>query len=251
MTLSYATGIAWAGYSKLKIAFYGLSCILIVVLLSGPIYLYRNDTNLNQYRHGILSRIAQFNNATISFYTDKANVKYIFEPFVVAVTALTVDRVMVLTPSEIPFSGFNGMEALRNIYFPKFINPNRLDINDGNKVAEIYGIPPGTKNTYFYVTAVGEGYRRFGWVGVVLSYAFSGVFFGACFSFFSKFKNSAVSLSMLILIFLHSPGAWAFTYNYGIYFFFYTVPKYFLAFFIIYQISKYIFKLLMHLKVRF
>lgn len=230
MFFSYGTGAVWAGFSKRKIIFLGSICAVLLVLLAGPVDLYRSKASQADYSRGLVNRVSFFHSAAIEFYQGQGSIKYTLKPFVVAVTALTVDRIMVMTPSEKPFVGTEGMDALLNLYIPKFIKPNRLDINDGHKIAEEYGLHAGTKNTFFYVTAVGEGYRRFGWVGIVLLYGFSGIFYGMLCSFFWGFRRSRVGLSMLFFLLLLAPGVWSFTFNYAIYFFFFVVPKYLLVF---------------------
>ncbi len=156
------------------------------------------------------------------------------QAFIYAVSALTVDRVMVMTPDVIPHAGLEGLGALLYIYIPAFIAPNRPDIDDGNIIAAVYGIGEGKgSRTWYYIPSVGEGYRRFGWVGIPLMYGLSGIIFGAAFAICWAKRQRREWAAMLVFLLLQAPAVWSFTFNTAFYFALSYVPKYYIYFFVL------------------
>lgn len=81
------------------------------------------------------------------------------------------------TPSVIPYSGFENYEAIAWLYVPSFFYSQRPIMLDGTALGERY------KNEAMFRTSigpslVGDWYRRFGWGGVTIGMALSGVLFG-------------------------------------------------------------------------
>jgi len=88
----------------------------------------------------------------------------------------------------------------------------------------------GTKSVFYYTPAVGEGYRRFGWVGIPLLYGLSGIIFGAAIAICWTRRQKREWAAMLAFFLLEGPNIWAFTFNYMAYFILFYVPKYYVYF---------------------
>jgi len=229
--LMLATGAVLAGYSRKK-AFLalGLSAFLFIPL-AGIVDYYRSTTRYSTYEEGFLGRISAFSEAIQGLRTVEAEGSQIANrAFIYAISAITVDRVMVMTPDVIPYAGFSGLDAILYIYVPSIIYPDRPEISDGNIIAGVYGMGEGTKSVFYYTPAVGEGYRRFGWVGIPLLYGLSGIIFGAAIAICWTRRQKREWAAMLAFFLLEGPNIWAFTFNYMAYFILFYVPKYYVYF---------------------
>jgi hypothetical protein len=232
--LMLAIGAVWAGFSVRKtLIVLGLSAFILIPL-AGIVDFYRSYTTKSQYEEGFSKRISAFSQAMWDLKAAEAEGKEApNKAFIYAISAITVDRVFVMTPNVIPYAGLKNIDALLYIYVPAFIAPNRPEISDGNSIAAIYGMGKGTKSTYYYIPSVGEGYRRFGWLGIPLMYALSGIIFGAVVAICWAKRQKREWAAMLIFLVLQAPATWSFTLNYLFYFALFYVPKYYIYFFVL------------------
>ncbi len=81
------------------------------------------------------------------------------------------------TPSQIPFAGFDGVDAMLWLYVPSFFYPNRPSLLDATRIGERY-LQTALVRTSVGSSFVGDWYRRFGWVGVIFGMASVGVILG-------------------------------------------------------------------------
>lgn len=229
--LMLATGAVLAGFSRRKtLLALGLSAFILIPL-AGFVDFYRSYTTRSEYEEGFLERISAFSGAVQGLRTMEVEGSQIANrAFIYAISAITVDRVMVMTPDVIPYAGFENLDAIFYVYIPSLIYPDRPEISDGNIIAAIYGMGDGTKSTYFYTPSVGEGYRRFGWVGIPLLYGLSGIIFGATIAICWTKRQERAWAAMLAFFLLESPSVWGFTFNYMFYFILFYVPKYYVYF---------------------
>ena len=113
-------------------------------------------------------------------------------------------------------AGYAGLENLRFLWIPRFIYPNRPELNDGHLIAnEIMGKPDQGKYQGRYVSFKsisfgGDLYRRFRWPGVVIgSLIFALVYAGFCrfWYAFAAFNGSIYQLLLALLpaTFLQGP----------------------------------------------
>lgn len=241
--LMLASGAVWAGFSIRKTFFALAMSALILVPLAGIVNLYRQATSLAQYEEGLLGRVAAFSQAASNLKASQLEGGEIAnKALIYAVSAITVDRVMVMTPDIIPHAGFESLSALFFMYVPAFVAPNRPDIDDGVNIAAVYGIGTGKGGTsYYYIPAVGEGYRRFGWIGIPILYALSGMLFGAVVALCWEKKKRREWAAMLVFLVLQSPAVWSFTYNYIVYFALSYLPKYYIYFFVLSKLQDFCF----------
>jgi hypothetical protein len=197
--------------------------------LANIVHFYRSYTTRAQYEEGFLKRISVFSKAMRDLKLEEMEGRSrTNEAFIYAISAIVVDRVMVMTPQSISYAGFKNLDALFYIYIPKVIMPNRPEISDSNDIAIIYGA--GTEKSRQYVPSVGEGYRRFGWAGISLMYALSGIIFGAGVSMCWAKRQKREWAALLVFLIFQSSATWSFTLNYLFYFALFYVPKYFIYF---------------------
>jgi hypothetical protein len=227
--LMLATGVVWAGFSVRKTLLALCLSAFLLIPLAGVVDFYRSYTTASQYEEGFLERITAFSQAMQGLKAMELEGSQIAnQAFIYAISAITVDRVMVMTPDVIPYAGFENLDALLYIYIPAVIASNRPEINDGNIIAAIYGMGYGTKSTYYYIPSVGEGYRRFGWVGIPLMYAISGIIFGAAIAICWAKRQKREWAALLVFLVIQAPAVWGFTLNYMFYFALFYVPKYYI-----------------------
>lgn len=78
-------------------------------------------------------------------------------------------RLIAQTPSEFPYSGFEGVSEWYQIFLPGFLRPSdsKLDLNDGATKALRYGVSNNTDSSNPIMT-VGDLFSRFGWSGIIV-----------------------------------------------------------------------------------
>ena len=151
------------------------------------------------------------------------------EKFLYGVTAHVVDRIFLLVPDSVPFAGFAGMENIGYSLIPRVVAPNRPDPDDPNGLAIQYGAA-NAGTTGSYVPAVGDGYRRFGWPGIVLLYAWLAAVWATWMGWSWRRKQRLHALSMAFILVIMAPGIWSTTLPMSFYLLLWIFPKY-LAFF--------------------
>lgn len=232
--LMIAMGAVYAGASARKVvAALGLAALFFVPL-AGVVEIYRGYTAYaSRYDEGFGARAS----ALIEASQDTgdygiAGPEARLAPFIYAISAITVDRVMVYTPEIVPYAGIENLDAIFYAYIPKVILPSRPDLNDSNAIAARYGIGNGTNTAYYYIPSVGEGYRRFGWLGIPVIYSFTASIFGFLSGVSWAKRRKREWAAAMIFVVLQSAGVWSFTMLYAFYFVLFVIPKYFLFFFI-------------------
>lgn len=232
--LMSANGVALAGVSTKKL-WIGL---MIFALISSPFAAIVSDYR-QDYRGGdssILDRIAHFQ-STAEEYSAGYGAGEIGAINLVLLqsTAHTVDRIFVLTPGIIPFAGFSDLERIVYIFLPRAVLPDRPNLQTGGETACLYAVASGMAQrddprcgVGEYTPTVGEGYRRFGWIGVPLMYALLAVVYGLVIRLVWARRSQAEWGAMLVVIMMSATGIW----STGLLDIFYRIgwefPKYFL-----------------------
>ena len=221
-------GAGWAGVSARKLILALCLCALMLVPLAGIVDTYRSFTKYaSQYDEGFLARASAFWEAAQENIFHGEGQKNRYEAVTHSVSAITVDRVMALTPGTIPYAGLENLSAAFYGFIPKVIWPDRPVIDDADLIAFRYGVGPGDNTSHVYIPAVGEGYRRFGWVGIPLIYALSGIVFGFWIGVSWAKRDRREWMAMLIVFVLFAPGVWSSTFNSLIYSAIFVPLKYF------------------------
>ena len=147
-------------------------------------------------------------------------------------TAHLVDKVFLLTPETIPFAGFEGLEKVPSGLVPKIINPNKPILNDGDQLAVIYA-GQDEKMHGSYMPTVGDGFRRFGWPGVVLIYIFAAAIFTPFLAWCWARRQQCQWLAMFLMLTLNASEIFSMTLLKGFYTLLWIFPKYMLFFWLI------------------
>lgn len=233
VTAGIVSAIGWAagGASRKKVLGVILAAAIVFVPLSGIVAIYRG---------GFLGRTESFSErlselafATREFSSGASAEEFgSAESFMQRVTTLTVDRVFELTPSEIPFAGLEGIQNVVFALVPRVINPERPVLVDGNELSIRYGVllPDTTKS---YMPAVGDGYRRFGWTGIALLYAFSAFLFSSISAVAYRFRTRREWMAMLVLTVIFASEIMIHTLLSLFYVLLWVMPKYFVFFFLL------------------
>jgi hypothetical protein len=109
--------------------------------------------------------------------------------------------------AKLPPAGHRGLGALRFLWIPKHLYPNRPEINDGHLIAkQIMGMEQegvvGGKHTWFpNVTFGGDLYRRYRWPGVVIGAGIFGLFYALMARLWYRLASLGGSLFALLLTF--------------------------------------------------
>lgn len=233
--LMLVNGVVWAGFSVRKTLLVLCLSAFLLIPLAGVVDFYRGYTRYtSEYDQGFSARVsALIASAQDLSAAEAEDQQSRHSAIIYAISAIVVDRVMVMTPSVIPHAGLETLGALLYIYIPAVIAPDRPEISDGNIIAAIYDVGYGTKSTYYYIPSVGEGYRRFGWVGIPIMYGLSGIIFGAASAICWAKRQKREWTAMLVFLVLQAPAVWGFTLNYMFYFALAYVPKYYIYFFVL------------------
>jgi hypothetical protein len=154
------------------------------------------------------------------------------EAFLYSVTAQSADVVFELTPKSRPFVGFSGMENIRYVLLPRILDPNRPDADDPNALAIDYG-GLDARSTGAYFTTVGDGYRRFGWPGIVLLYAWLAIMWAFVGAWAWTRRHRSQWIATFILVTVLAPGVWSTTLPYSFYVLLWVFPKYFVLFLVL------------------
>jgi hypothetical protein len=173
-----AMGWTFGGCSRKKVFLVFLVAAFVFIPIAGIVNTYRSAYIGES--ESVADRLSGLSLATGDFAEGASAKEYgIADIFFQRVTTHSVDRVFMLTPSEIPFAGFEGIEDVIYAFVPRLINPERPVLLDGTELAIRYGAAPIGLKFGAYMPAVGDGYRRFGWAGIALLYAFCASIFGA------------------------------------------------------------------------
>lgn len=231
-----AIGFVLGGFSRRRVLVFLVCMFIVFVPLSNTVVLYRTFYG-HLYPTGIVDRVGAFLAAASDFNRmrqqgEASFLGALFEDM----TARAVDRVMIMTPNSIPYVGFEGLDAIIYVWVPLQLYPDRPSFSDGNNAAAEYGIgfkdgvgPTGGR-TFVYMPTVGEGYRRFGWAGIPVVYAFSGTIFGATAALAWAKRRRREWMAMMVWVLLNASAPWTLTLIAGSYLVLSTVPRYFALF---------------------
>jgi hypothetical protein len=206
-------GLVYGGVSRRAV----LAGLALTVALSLPILAvvteYRAYPTYNaSYAQGFGARIKQFIRAGRNYFGGSTSTPGgVMDGYFAGMAAFTVDRVMLLTPETIPYAGFENLERARLIWTPRFINPDKDMILDGNEMSLRYGVGEPDTGTSYYLPTVGEGYRRFGWAGIPLLYALAAVLYGSVAGFAWRRRGRREWAMILLFVTLGAAGAWSST----------------------------------------
>lgn len=233
-------GVAYAGAPRRKIMLGLFIAFLAFIPLAGIIVLYRSNADYTSlYDQGFAGQVEAFLTASQDFNSSvSTGERNASEEFLIAVTALSVDKVMLLHPDYLPYDGFDKAEAVLFSYIPKFLYPDRPEIGDSNTLAFRYGTGSDDGSTFSYLPTVGEGYRRFGWLGIPLMYALCALVFGVSGGLAWARRQNVAWVALAIFLWTQAPTVWSSTLNLIIYFGIFTVPKYFIFFFLITKLKS-------------
>jgi hypothetical protein len=231
-----ALGLVWGGVSYRKIILCGALAAILYVPLCGVVLVYRGHYGSNlKTTTSFSQRLEDMKEAANRFKLQKlapsSSLASGAETFMENVTAQAVDQVFLLTPQSIPFAGLEGLERIVYAWIPKIVMPNRPTTphGDGNELAIQYGAAyPGTTGSY--MPAVGDGYRRFGWPGIVLLYLFSAAIYGPILALCWHRRERRERMAMVIFLLFSAPGIWSATLLDNFYLILWTFPKYWICF---------------------
>lgn len=228
-----AAGWVWAGFLPRRLVGIGYLAILLFIPFVGVVELYRDRfadlpsrVSLDRRVTGLGQAFEQFSIQSLQSIGDTT------EAFARALTARTVDRIFLLTPQYIPYAKFNGLENILYAVIPEIINPNRPVLLDGNEIAIEYGAA-NPNSTGAYTPTVGDGYRRGGWVGVILLYAFTAWVYGLLSAICWERKSDRTWMAMFIFILFQSTGIWSASLLSNFYFILWLFPRNLLVFYLL------------------
>jgi hypothetical protein len=235
-----ALGAVWAGLSPKRVLIALAIATVIFVPFSSILSAYRSDdAYTSQYGTGIGGQTSALVTATQDYINGTGNGG---QPgvaaFLYAVSALTVDRVMILHPDTLPFDGFQDVDAVLYSWVPKVIYPNRPEIGDGNTLAFRYGQGSDNGTTFAYIPSVGEGYRRFGWIGIPFMYTLTGLIYGGLMALAWAKRQKREWVAMLVFLIVEAQSIWSMTLKYALYFLIFFVVKYYIFFFVIKKLQE-------------
>lgn len=227
------SGVGWVagGTSVRKVLAVGVAAGIAFIPLSGVIHKYRNAF-LNR-PESLMERWSGFVQSSQEFVTETSLEEYgMADIFLERITTFSVDRVFILTPREIPFAGLEGIENVLYSFVPRVVLPYRPELADGNELAIRYGAAlPDTTGSY--MPAVGDGYRRFGWPGIVLVYAFSASLFGAVASVAYHLRSRREWMAMLVFTVISATEIMINTLQFHFYLLLWVLPKYLVFFYLL------------------
>jgi hypothetical protein len=225
-----AMGMVWGGYLVRRIILIGLLSLLIFIPFVGVVELYRDRFADLPSTVSFDRRISGFSQAIEQFSMQQTgSIAHATEAFARALTARTVDRIFLLVPRYIPYAGLEGLDRIYYAFVPAILQPNRPVLLDGNDLAIRFGAAtPNTTGSY--TPTVGDGYRRGGWVGVVLLYGFTALIYGFSSAYFWERRDQRVGMAMFVFLTFQSPGIWSTTLLSNFYFLLWLVPRNFFVF---------------------
>jgi len=230
-----ATGWVAGGMATKKVLLAVALGTIIFIPFAGVVNLYRNTNS--GYVSSLNERWSAFEQSMSDYSSDiETGGQSVPNVFFQRTTTWYVDRVFVFVPSVIPFAGFETLENVIYVYTPKVINPDRPEIAEGDDLAIRYkAAAPGTTGSY--MAAVGEGYRRFGWIGIPLWYGVLGAYFGTAAGIAWSKRNSLKWVAFFVFVTISASEAMISTVLWSCYVLLWVFPKYFLLFMILDWIS--------------
>jgi len=230
LLLLSACGFSYAGMGKRKIVIAGIIVVSAFVPLAGVVQQYRGEYDRRVDRYS--DRISGFRKSWTSFFSAQSGVGATSQIFFERATAQNVDLVFLQTPRPMPYAGFRDCERILYTYIPLVIWPDRPALMDGNDLAIEYGGASfGSKGSY--MPATGDGYRRFGWLGILMIYGLVGACLGLLTGLTWSFRHRLEWLAMLTVLITMANGETTFATLLGTsYSVLWVFPKYLCFFWI-------------------
>ena len=223
------------GYERILVG--GSILVILLVPIFGVVRLYR-DTYMGTAT-SFSDRLEGFQQSLIAFFTaSSGTASDTSAVFLDRLSPDPVDYVFIKTPEEFPFAGFSGMNRLPYMFLPQVVLPNRPDLIDGNEVAIEYGAGQiGTNGNSLSV--VGDGYRRFGWPGIVMLYALIAICSAvvAARAWANRDRLEWISSLVILLVCLNGENTMS-TLISTFYYVIWIFPKYFLFFLLLRVLSE-------------
>lgn len=230
-----AIGFLFGGISKKIVLGSLVVFVMLFVPVSAIVVQYRSTPAYSsRYDEGFGARVGAFSSAATELQDQSQEGRTsALDIFWQAVTAVTVDRIMEYTPDRVPFAGFRDLERVFAVWRPKVIDPDRPSLAEGNEIAREYGTGHDGVKSWVYTPTVGEGYRRFGWVGIPLVYGFVGLIFGGLTGICWARRRQREWAAMLAFCFLAAPGAWSSTVLSAVRHLAWNFPKFLVLFYLL------------------
>ncbi len=230
VTAGLLSAMGWAagGVPMRKILGVVFALSICFIPLSGIVNIYRNSFSvppetISERWAGFTQSAHEFSIETFSGEANPAGV------FLERITTFTVDRVFVKTPDEIPFAGWEGIENVPYAFVPRVVLPDRPDLTDGNELAIRYGAAlPETTGSY--MPAVGDGYRRFGWLGIPVLYTFLALMFASISAVAYRYRSRREWMALLVFLTITASEIMITTLLTGFYILLWSIPKYLVFF---------------------
>lgn len=223
-------GLVFGGVRVRRILTIGVILAILFIPMADIVNTYRtyynnlsSATSFGERVEGIVAAYEEFVLRRAGSLADSTQI------FISAMTANSVDRVFFLTPRIIPFVYLDGIEKVVYVFMPEILHIDRPDLLDGNELAVLYGAAtPGTQGSY--MPAVGDGYRRGGWIGIVLLYILTAVVFAGWSSISWTRQNNPAWMATWVCIFTLSPAMWSTSLLSNFYFLLWMIPRNLLLF---------------------
>jgi len=185
------------------------------------------------YDEGFLPRVEAFVTAGRNFFVGDTESPWSTTDFIIyGTTVFGVDQVILQTPRSIPYAGFEDLERAALIWTPMMLNPDKEGVQDANEVAGRYGLGTPGARSFVYMPTVGEGYRRFGWIGVPVVYFLAAVLYGGVAAVAWKRRGRPAWAAVLMFVVIGAGGAWSSTILSLLYQAGWVIPK-FIVFFLV------------------
>lgn len=246
--LMSSMGYVWGGMPARRVLGGLAFFTLLVIPISGIVLEYRDQIREDRFpsETSFQKRVHTFSQ-TVGNFSEDFSLSRATGTFFRNVTAHAVDRVFLLTPKVIPFAGLEGIETIPSGLVPRLINPAKRNLEDGNDLAILYGSQ--YKHVLGgYMPAVGDGYRRFGWLGVALLYLFSAAIYAPLLAWFWARRGRCEWLAMILVITFSAGGVWSASVLSNFYLLLWIFPKYLLLIWLLGKLSENLFKIFIPMK---
>jgi len=192
-----AGGLHLGGLSKRKIFLSGLIALALFVPAFGIVPAYRES--FSGRRMSMEDRRGELLLSSNKFLAANRSLADLSRAPLERMRLETVDAIFAQTPKPLPYAGFKNMERVLYVWIPQFLWPGRPDLTDHNEIAIEYGVSvPGSTGSF--TPPVGDGYRRFGWTGIVLLFAFIACCYGLAGGAIWAFRDHREALALLAVV---------------------------------------------------
>lgn len=234
-----AMGFAWAGASRRKIILAGAVAASIFIPLSDVVLTYRGQYADLTSKIAFRDRVTGILAAAEAFKSESGgSLPLLSEGFLDGITAHAVDQVFLQTPGSIPFVGLEGIGNVVWVFIPTLLYPERPDLNDGNSIAIQYDTSSLESSRGAYMPAVGDGYRRGGWTGVALLYAFSALIYGPVLALCWARRTNVEWMAMLVWLSFQAAGIWSTTMLTNFWLLLWAFPRQWLTFWLLRHVQR-------------